>query len=141
MTVIYTSVFTKAHYIGNTTSTEATGHLAASLSGENHSTLVFHFLHREVKNKKSNGKLRVRSAILKPSNCHGSNYLAVCFVIHYTFWKWLSSKLLQWTFPWEAFCRAEGRLLSIKAYSYEIYYYCRAQWASLHWSPRVKLTF
>lgn len=119
-------------YIGNSTSTEATGHPAASLSAKNHSTPVFHFLHSRVKKKfkkKSNCKFIARSAILKPSNWHGSNYPTICFVIHYAYWKWLSSKVLWWTFPREAFPSAEGRLLSTKAHSYEIYYYCRAQWA------------
>lgn len=133
VTVIYVSVFRKTHHIGNYTNcgniTEATEHIVASLSDKNHSAPVLHFLHRGVKKKKNNCKFILRSAILKPSNWHGSNYLTICFVIHYAFWKWLSSKVLQWTFPWEAFSGAEGRLPSIKAHSSQIYYYCRAQWA------------
>lgn len=126
MTAIYISVFTKTHCIGNSTSTEATGHLAGSLFGKNHSTPVLHFLLRGVK-EKTNCKFIVRLAILKPSNWHGSNYLTVCFIVHYAFWKWLSSKVLQGTFPQKAFSATKGRLLSIKAHSYEIYHYCRPQ--------------
>lgn len=49
--VIYISVFTKTLYSRNSTNTESPGHPAASLSGSDHSTPIFHFLHRGVKIK------------------------------------------------------------------------------------------
>lgn len=94
----------------------------------NHSTSVFCFLHRGVKKKKSSCKFIVRSAVLKPSNGHGSTYLTICFVIHYAFWKWLSPEALRRALPREAFSGAEGRLLSITAPRSEIRYYCGARW-------------